>query len=74
MSTSETSALAACDGQKTGNRCQNNPPCAVISRISDSLVFVNYDPARYCPFCMSFGNGYICCCEERMKKYREMNL
>ena len=54
-------------------QCPENPVCAVLTSINDSVIFINYDQKLHCPFSMSFGNGFVCNQKERLDYFLAKN-
>jgi hypothetical protein len=50
--------------------CSDNPNCAILSSINNDVLFVNYNQNFYCPYSMSYGNGYVCNFEGRKNHFR----
>lgn len=59
--------------EKYFSDCSENPKCAILSCINNNVLFVNYNQNFYCPYSMSYGNGYICNFKGRKDHYRAKN-
>jgi hypothetical protein len=59
--------------EKCFSDCSENPMCTILSSINNYVLFVNYNQNFYCPYSMSYGNGYVCNFEGRKNHFRTKN-
>ncbi len=64
-------------------RCQSNfscisddghQLCQVEECINDKVIFVCKDHADYCPYMLSFGDGFTCTCPTRLEIYKRSKI
>jgi len=53
--------------------CREKPICALVTTINNSVIFVDYNKKLHCPFSMTFGNGFVCNCKERLNFFLANN-